>query len=320
MSIKEIPQNTRKKFIIIVLPFIALVTMSFTDADNIPASPVDSAFVLTVNPSNPSICPIPPDLLLKVTSPFGKRVHPIYGRIHFHKGVDLAIRMRTPVLAAADGVVLYASRDRENGIFIVLEHANGYKTGYYNLSKFAQKEKRPLAPGDSVRQGEIIALGGNTGRSTGPHLHYEVIRDGEHLNPELFYDLDNDIPSNHSVSENVMLLTFLDDSVDCDTNYIKPKLKSYRGKTTDKREFQALHNRHISHRVKSPVHEAQVVLEITVRADGVPTKVSVLDETPAGYGFGAFLKEWIRDCQFTPALEDSVCIRTKTIETVKIRL
>ncbi len=104
----------------------------------------------------------------RITDGFGYRIHPITHQKRFHFGVDLATQVGTPVYAPADGVVEYAKHKSGYGNYMLINHPFGFKTGYGHLSRFAKRE------GDIVKKGDLIAYSGNTGRSTGPHLHYEV--------------------------------------------------------------------------------------------------------------------------------------------------
>ena len=115
----------------------------------------------------------------RVTSSFGRRRHPTLGYNKQHKGVDFGARAGTPIMAAGDGVVLRADRFGSFGNYVRIRHANGYETAYAHLQGFA----RGLEKGDRVEQGEVIGYVGSTGRSTGPHLHYEVHRAGDAVNP-----------------------------------------------------------------------------------------------------------------------------------------
>lgn len=114
-----------------------------------------------------------------LTSGFGYRRHPVLGYTKIHTGVDFGARIGTPTMAAGDGVVTRVGVMGGYGNVVDVEHGNGWSTRYAHLSRFASG----LKPGDRVRQGDIIAFTGNTGRSTGPHLHYEVRRNGSPVNP-----------------------------------------------------------------------------------------------------------------------------------------
>ncbi len=115
----------------------------------------------------------------RLSSPFGKRRHPILQYEIFHKGVDLAVPKNTPVMAAADGVVEIIGRKGSYGKYIRLGHKGGYQTAYAHLNGYRQD----LKVGSRVKRGEVIAYVGSTGRSTGPHLHFEVVKNGKVVNP-----------------------------------------------------------------------------------------------------------------------------------------
>ncbi len=129
--------------------------------------------------STPTVAPV----MGIITDGFGRRTDPFTGRQAFHKGLDLAARRGTPVIATADGVVVYSGRDGGFGRVVKLSHGFGYTTVFGHLDKILVK------PGDEVRRGDTIGLLGSSGRSTGPHLHYEVHVDGRAVNP-LYYILD----------------------------------------------------------------------------------------------------------------------------------
>ncbi|MCR9070747.1 MAG: M23 family metallopeptidase [Alphaproteobacteria bacterium] len=115
----------------------------------------------------------------RLSSGFGKRKHPILGYTKMHKGVDFAARTGTPIMAAGDGVIDVAGRNGGYGNYIRIRHNGSIKTAYAHLSKFAKGTRK----GARVKQGDIIGYVGSTGRSTGPHLHYEVLVDGRQRNP-----------------------------------------------------------------------------------------------------------------------------------------
>ncbi|MEO1552570.1 MAG: M23 family metallopeptidase [Pseudomonadota bacterium] len=111
----------------------------------------------------------------RLSSRFGKRRHPISGYTRLHKGTDFAAPTGTPIYAAGNGVVERSSRYGGYGHYIRIRHAKGYKTAYAHLSRYA----RGVKSGRRVKQGQIIGYVGSTGASTGPHLHYEVYRNGK---------------------------------------------------------------------------------------------------------------------------------------------
>ena len=116
----------------------------------------------------------------RITSRFSlSRLHPVLGRRMPHWGVDYGAPVGTPVMATADGVVIFRGRKGGGGNTVELRHPNGYVTGYLHLSRFA----RGLRVGGRVAQGEVIGYVGATGLATGPHLDYRITRDGRHVNP-----------------------------------------------------------------------------------------------------------------------------------------
>jgi murein DD-endopeptidase MepM/ murein hydrolase activator NlpD len=115
----------------------------------------------------------------RLTSGFGSRRHPVLGYTKMHAGVDFGAPIGTPILAAGDGVIARASVMGGYGNVVDINHDATWSTRYGHLSRFAPG----LRAGDRVTQGQVIAYSGNTGRSTGPHLHYEVRRMGQAINP-----------------------------------------------------------------------------------------------------------------------------------------
>lgn len=115
-----------------------------------------------------------------VTSTFGYRISPFTGLRQMHEGLDIANAVGTPVFAPADGIVSKVDRDNGVGKTISINHGYGIVTKYGHLSDMY------VHVGKRVKRGEKIAAVGNTGRSTGPHLHYEVLVDGIHVNPEKY--------------------------------------------------------------------------------------------------------------------------------------
>ena len=115
----------------------------------------------------------------RLSSNYGMRKHPILGYDKMHKGVDFAAPTGTPIFAAGNGVVEFAGRNGGYGNYIRIRHDSTYKTAYAHLNGF----KKGVYGGVRVKQGDIIGFVGSTGRSTGPHLHYEIIVKGKQVNP-----------------------------------------------------------------------------------------------------------------------------------------
>ena len=116
----------------------------------------------------------------RLSSPFGMRKHPIDGFNKMHKGTDFAAPMGTPIMASGDGVIKKAGWCGGGGNCVVIRHNSTYQTVYAHMSKFAKS----IRNGVRVKQGQIIGFVGSTGKSTGPHLHYEVIVNGKKINSQ----------------------------------------------------------------------------------------------------------------------------------------
>ena len=109
-----------------------------------------------------------------------RKKHPVLGYSKMHRGIDFAARTGTPILAAGTGVVKKAYRWGSYGNYVRIQHNNEYATAYAHLSKYAQG----IRAGKKVKQGQVIGYVGATGRATGPHLHYEILRNGKQINPQ----------------------------------------------------------------------------------------------------------------------------------------
>lgn len=116
----------------------------------------------------------------RMSSGFGMRRHPVLGYNKMHKGVDFAAPRGTPVYAAGDGVIEKASRFGAYGNYVRIKHNSSLKTAYAHLKGYA----KGIRSGKRIKQGDVIGYVGTTGRSTGPHLHYEVLRNGKQVNPK----------------------------------------------------------------------------------------------------------------------------------------
>ena len=133
----------------------------------------------------PAIWPIDRSKMRNKIGAFGYRVHPVYRQWRFHSGVDMPGRIGDPIYATGDGVVEYVERSRARygyGTQILIDHGYGYKTRYAHLNKLLVER------GDTITRGQLIAEMGNTGVSTSPHLHYEVIYNRSHVNPINYFD------------------------------------------------------------------------------------------------------------------------------------
>lgn len=118
-----------------------------------------------------------------ISSPFGERIDPFTGGDEFHEGIDFAAPMGTPIHAVAAGVVTWAGPRGGYGNMVQIDHGDGFATRY------GHAEKVLVHVGETVQRGDVIALVGSTGRSTGPHVHFEVLKNGHEINPASFVRL-----------------------------------------------------------------------------------------------------------------------------------
>ncbi|MDL2256221.1 peptidoglycan DD-metalloendopeptidase family protein [Parabacteroides sp. OttesenSCG-928-G06] len=132
----------------------------------------------------PAIQPISNKDLTRTASGYGMRIDPIYRVPRFHAGMDFSAKIGTEIYSTGDGVITYAAWKQGYGNCIMINHGHGYETLYGHMNKFG------VRVGQKVKRGQIIGEVGNTGKSTGPHLHYEVIVRGKHDNPAKYYFMD----------------------------------------------------------------------------------------------------------------------------------
>ncbi len=131
--------------------------------------------------SIPAIQPVKREQLTRMASGFGMRMHPILKIMKMHDGMDFTAKKGTPIYATGNGTVIKAERSRTFGNVVYIDHGYGYKTIYAHMSKIATRK------GKKVKRGDLIGYVGNTGRSVGPHLHYEVRKNGRPVNPIYYY-------------------------------------------------------------------------------------------------------------------------------------
>ncbi len=139
---------------------------------------------LTENPNPTSFISSIPNIKPvggSITSSFGVRMHPIYHLPPFHAGIDFAVPEGTKVHSTGDGIVAFSGYDKGFGQKVTINHGYGYKTVYAHLSKSLVRQ------GQKISRGDIIALSGNTGVSTGPHVHYEVHKNNVIVNPTAYF-------------------------------------------------------------------------------------------------------------------------------------
>lgn len=152
------------------------------DIEKLKPSAVKYVKALKLRRSVASMIPDAIPLSGVITSPFGNRIHPVYGYVRFHSGVDIAAPFGSKIKASASGVVVESGYMSGYGNTVVISHGYGFRTLYAHCSALK------ASVGQKVKKGEEIASVGSTGISTGPHLHYEVIKDGVQVNPEPYFE------------------------------------------------------------------------------------------------------------------------------------
>ncbi|KAB2913622.1 MAG: M23 family metallopeptidase [Bacteroidetes bacterium] len=131
--------------------------------------------------SIPAIQPISNKELDRVASGFGYRIHPIYKTVKMHSGMDFTASKGTPIYATGNGTVTFAGYNEGYGYHVIINHGYGYESLYAHMTKIEAKQ------GQSINRGQRIGTVGSSGLSTAPHLHYEIIKNGDKVNPVHFY-------------------------------------------------------------------------------------------------------------------------------------
>lgn len=129
----------------------------------------------------PIYFPLPQKKFKRISSHFGMRYHPILKKRIFHSGLDLTAKTGTPIYASANGVVVKSTYSKSHGNYVTIKHGKKYKTLYGHMSKRAVKINQ------KVKQGDLIGYVGSTGRSTGPHLHYEILKNNKQIDPYSYW-------------------------------------------------------------------------------------------------------------------------------------
>ena len=135
--------------------------------------------------SIPAIQPVKNKELKRIASGYGRRIDPYYKKLKFHYGVDFSAPKGTPIYATGDGKIAKTRRSRRGfGNHIVIDHGYGYESLYAHMTKYTVRK------GQKVKRGDVIGYVGSTGKSTAPHLHYEVHKDGKKINPAYYFHND----------------------------------------------------------------------------------------------------------------------------------
>jgi murein DD-endopeptidase MepM/ murein hydrolase activator NlpD len=191
----EIEKSFRKNLAIVSriaeMAGVELEDLTPSASDTISMAALDSSFSDTISGLPGDLVPLSQEELEKLRVPEGR---PLYGWVtrgfnpdandgkEKHQGIDIAVKEGTPVVATATGVVVFSGWDKAFGNLLKIDHGNGYQTVY------GHNKMNMVSKGQKVYKGDVVALSGNTGRSSAPHLHYEIIKDGAPVDPSPYLD------------------------------------------------------------------------------------------------------------------------------------
>jgi murein DD-endopeptidase MepM/ murein hydrolase activator NlpD len=164
----ELTQTASDKYESITLQLPNLITQYEETITNIEKLKIELQYTPTIWPTD----------VYRVTSAYGYRIHPVTRQHALHTGIDIAGPWGSPIYSTADGVVLTSGWEGSYGYSVVIKHSSEYTTRYGHLSRYTVRS------GEKVKKGDIIGYMGTSGRSTGVHLHYEVLRNGQSVNPD----------------------------------------------------------------------------------------------------------------------------------------
>lgn len=189
MITKNTTSKLKKFSYFILVPIVILMIHAFS-THNITTSPSplsgkNNLYTRDISGNVPDIKPINEEKITKIASGYGMRKHPLTGEMKMHYGIDIVAETGTPVVATADGVVVekeFIEEGKGYGRRILIQHNQTYSTHYTQLSSFNVEINQ------RVKRGDVVGYVGSSGISTGPHLHYEVWKNGERVNPQEYFD------------------------------------------------------------------------------------------------------------------------------------
>ena len=181
--------------LLLVLPFLGLFLFGFNTKEVVKFSEVPTSQIFDNEQTPTFVSPLKQEDIERVTFGFGE-TNTAAG-VKFHNGIDLVGQVGKDVMASADGIVKIATQSEENGNYIVINHNDGYSTKYLHL-----KDKK-VAEGEKVKSGKTIGHVGNTGKSTGPHLHFEILKSNKSLNPASFIPFKESNTKGHTKKNNI---------------------------------------------------------------------------------------------------------------------
>lgn len=182
--------------LLFILPFLVLFLWSFNSKEEVKFIDVENK---TIESNTPIfVSPLHQEDIKRISSGFGRAKNPFSKQMDFHNGIDLVASTGKPVLASADGKVGISAANDKNGNFISIAHQDGFSTKYLHL------QHRTVDQGDLVTAGTVIGYVGNTGKTTGPHLHFEILQNNQPVNPSSFIAFAQDkkeVQNNYSKKE-----------------------------------------------------------------------------------------------------------------------
>ncbi|MDR2926990.1 MAG: M23 family metallopeptidase [Cytophagaceae bacterium] len=157
---------------------IACLSILAFAANNVSAQNMADNATVQSDLNQPSIYPLDSKNVKKIAAGYGERIDPVYKTKHFHAGIDFVVNEGENVVSTADGIVVEANYDSQKGNYVLIQHGEAFSTCYFHLKSLSVKA------GDRLNRGQFIGYSGNTGKSTAPHLHYEVLKNSRNVNPQ----------------------------------------------------------------------------------------------------------------------------------------
>lgn len=171
MLSKKTSESINKWKVLLLIPILSIFIYSF-NTEKIYKIKIDNQ---TIEP-NTFIHPLEGNPI--ISSQFGERIHPVLKVMKFHTGVDYRVENNTKIIASADGIVISTGNNPNDGNYIYIKNNDQYETRYLHLSKYLVKTHQ------NIKQGQIIGYTGNSGKSSGPHLHFEILKNKKYIDPK----------------------------------------------------------------------------------------------------------------------------------------
>lgn len=271
---------------VLLLPLFVVFLYAFNTKEVITPIPIEEETIFNLdfsendNQNNKFINPIHSKNIIRVSSNYGKRKNPITKKEQFHNGIDLIATINTEIYATKNGEVITATNDLKKGNYIQIKHANNFQTNYHHLNHLKIKK------GDKVVAGQLIGTVGSTGKSTGPHLHYEVMKDDKNIDPINFIDVNKKsfktikskiVKSNNDFNKKIIELIITKNSTKKGLVKIKKILEKESVKISFKKIKRNKQNEIIAIQINASNKESKVnysttndkgINQITIKLDG----------------------------------------------------